>query len=89
MNLQESRVRQFFREDGTLISIPARQAKKIELLQLLVQEFKSGDKYSEKEVNEILGRFHEDTAALRRYMIENRIMARNTESVYWLNSKQD
>jgi hypothetical protein len=38
--------------------------------------------YSEKQVNEILGRFHEDTAMLRRGLVEAKMMARD-HGVYW------
>jgi len=50
----------------------------------IAQEFSAGVVYPEKAVNEIIARFHSDTAALRRYMIEFGIMERNTKSEYWL-----
>jgi hypothetical protein len=37
----------------------------------------------EKQLNEIIAKFHPDTAALRRHMIEYGILERNGESVYW------
>ena len=78
------KIEQFFREDGTLISIPAKSSKRLAVLNRIASEFAAGTKYSEKELNEIVARFHEDTAAIRRYMIENRIMERDRDSVYWL-----
>ena len=77
-------IEQFFAEDGTLISIPARNSKKIEVMKRIAEEFAVGVIYPEKTVNEIIARFHSDTAALRRYMIEFGIMERNTKSEYWL-----
>ena len=77
-------VEQFFAEDGTLISIPARNSKKIEVMKRIAEEFAVGVVYPEKAVNEIIVRFHSDTAAIRRYMIEFGIMERNTKSEYWL-----
>ena len=77
-------VDQFFSEDGSLISIPARSSKKIEVMKRIAEEFAVGVVYPEKAVNEIIARFHSDTAALRRYMIEFGIMERNTKSEYWL-----
>jgi hypothetical protein len=41
-------------------------------------------KYPEKELNPIIAKYHDGTAALRRYMIEYRILERDAESVYWL-----
>lgn len=77
-------IEQFFNPDGTLSSIPARSSKKLELLNRLAQEFTAGVTYTERQINEILARFHEDTAALRRHMIEFGIMERNIKSEYWL-----
>lgn len=84
-NQQEmKKVEQFFREDGSLISIPARQSKKIAVLTRIATAFAYQRKYSEKEVNEILSRYNDDTAALRRYLIENKFMDRDRDSNYWL-----
>lgn len=77
-------VAQFFKTDGTLTHIPARANKKIAVLQQIASEFAPGVKYSEKEVNQIISKFHHDTAAIRRHMIEYKIMSRDASSVYWL-----
>lgn len=78
------KIEQFFREDGTLISIPAKSSKRLAVLYRIAGQFAAGARYSERELNEIIARFHDDTAAIRRYMIENEIMKRDRESVYWL-----
>jgi hypothetical protein len=44
-------------------------------------------KYPEKQLNEIITKFHPDTAALSRYMIEYGILERDGESVYWVACK--
>ena len=41
-------------------------------------------KYPEKERNLIIAKYHDDTAAIRRYMIEYGILDRDTNSVYWV-----
>lgn len=82
-------VDQFFAPDGSLISIPARSGKKIEVLKRIATVFEPGVKYSEKELNTILAKFHEDTAAIRRYMIVFGILERNSESIYWLAESID
>lgn len=78
------KIDQFFREDGTLISIPAKLPKRLAVLHRIASQFSIGTRYPEKELNEIIGRIHEDTAAIRRYMVENRIMERDRDSNYWL-----
>ena len=76
---------QFFRADGTLVSIPVKMNKKIAVLRHIAAEFSPDTKYSEKQLNEIIEKFHPDTAALRRHMIEYGILERNSESVYWVS----
>jgi hypothetical protein len=76
---------QFFREDGTLVSIPVKSQKKIAVLRHIAAELSPDARYPEKQLNEIIARFHPDTAALRRHMIEYGILERNGESVYWVS----
>ena len=65
-----------------LREIPSRYKKQRIILTRLVEEFAHGVRYPEKEVNETFKRFHPDFAALRRYMIDHRFMAREN-NVYW------
>jgi hypothetical protein len=70
--------------DGTIRQIPIQQAKLRILLKYIIPAFKPGVDYSEKEVNSILRRYHEDTAALRRYLVEASLLARESDgSLYW------
>ena len=75
---------QFFRSDGTLISIPTKSKKKIAVLNIISAKLAPNLTYSETQINEIILNFHEDTAAIRRYMIEYRILDRDNKSNYWL-----
>jgi len=75
-------VKDFLKRDGSLKEIPAQQKKLLAVLRHIVKEFKPGREYSEKEVNEILLRFHEDTASLRREMTGHRLMQR-AGGKYW------
>lgn len=77
-------VSQFFRADGTLTHIPAKASRKIAVLEVIAKVFVTGTKYPEKEVNELILKFHPDTAAIRRHMIEYKILERDRESNYWL-----
>jgi hypothetical protein len=76
---------QFFRPDGTLISIQVKLAKTIAVLQHIASELSPDTKYPEKQLNLIIAKYHEDTAALRRYMIAYGILERDGESVYWVS----
>jgi hypothetical protein len=80
-----SQIDQFFRPDGTLIAIPVKSAKKIAVLHHIAKELSPAEKYPEKVLNQIIAKYHDDTAAIRRYMIEYEILDRDSESVYWLS----
>jgi hypothetical protein len=73
---------QFFSPDGTLISIPVKLPKKLAVLRHIASELSPDTKYPEKELNAIIAKYHDDTAAFRRHMIEYGILERDAESVY-------
>jgi hypothetical protein len=79
-----SQIEQFFRSDGTLIAIPVKSAKKIAVLHRIAEDLSPGVRYPERELNAIIAKYHDDTAAIRRHMIEYGILERDIESVYWL-----
>ena len=82
----ESQVEQFFKDDGSLKQIPAKQSKKIAVLKIIASSLEPNRRYSEKELNQLIARFNDDTAAIRRHMIEFKILERNKESIYWLSN---
>jgi len=70
--------------DGRLKTIPAQRKKLEAVLRYVVKSFEPELLYSEKQVNEILSRFSEDTASLRRELIGNGLMKRaNDGEAYW------
>ena len=54
-------------------------------LRHIARNLSSTTKYPEKELNAIIAKYHDDTAAIRRYMIEHGILERDAESVYWVS----
>jgi predicted transcriptional regulator len=62
--------------DGRLKAIPLQQKKLLAVLRYVVREFEPNVRYSEKQVNKVLARFHEDYARLRRELVEFRFMDR-------------
>ena len=68
-------LRAFFK-DGRLQSIPAAHAKRQVVLDVLAQDFEPGKRYTEKQVNLILGKRFADTAALRRYLVDDGFLDR-------------
>lgn len=54
------------------------------MLRRLVQEFEPGIRYTEAQVNMILGTFHADHATLRRYLVDEGLLDRAPASgTYW------
>jgi len=71
--------------DGQLKTIPAQRKKLDVVLRHVRQSFQPDVTYSEKEVNQILEKFHQDTATLRRELIGMGILERSTGGTkYWL-----
>ncbi len=74
---EQARVLRNFVEDGRLRSIPVKAAQRRVVLEYLAGRFDPGVEYSEANVNELLGRFHEDYASLRRYLVDERLLTRH------------
>ena len=66
----------FTSPDGRIKAFPMQEKKVHVLLRHVLPAFTHGVRYSEKRVNEILSRFSDDTARLRRWLVEFRYMAR-------------
>ena len=69
-------IKDYSRRDGSLKTLPAQQKKLEAILRHVVKAFEMGKRYSEKRVNEILSRYYEDTATLRRELIGFGLMKR-------------
>lgn len=76
MTDQEKVVRSFFKDDR-LVSIPAKPSKRALLLPVILDRcFPEDRDYEEKEVNMRLALIHPDAAALRRYLVDGKLMTR-------------
>ncbi len=78
----DAAVLRVFIRDGRLTQIPAAHGKRLVVLDHIVRIFEPGVRYSEREVNVLLGAFHPDTAALRRYLVDEEMLTREA-GVYW------
>ncbi|MFG1807389.1 DUF2087 domain-containing protein [Streptomyces sp. NPDC049040] len=69
---------------GRLTAIPRRPARREQLLGYLAARlFTGGRVYTEREVNEALSTVHEDTSALRRYLIEEGFLGRTRDGAVY------
>ena len=71
-----------FVKDGRLVSIPAVRSKRRVILEQLATMFEPGVRYPEREVDALLRAWHDDYASLRRYLIDECLLAREA-GVYW------
>jgi hypothetical protein len=79
----ENKVLRYYVVDGRLKEIPSKHKKRLVILNWLVNKFETERQYHELELNELLKQYHPDCASLRRYLVENRLMARDKQNVYW------
>ncbi|MEW6094435.1 MAG: DUF2087 domain-containing protein [Chloroflexota bacterium] len=77
----------FLRPDGTIHLVPNSRLHPDWLrivLEYVLAAFEPGVTYTEKEVNTIIRRFHEDTAGLRRDLVDAGMLRRERDgSKYW------
>lgn len=69
-------IKDYTRRDGSLKTLPSQRKKLEAILRYVVQAFDLGKRYSEKQVNEILSGYYDDTATLRRELVGFRLMQR-------------
>jgi DNA-binding transcriptional ArsR family regulator len=74
----DAKVLRAFFEDGRLTAIPAQESKRLVVLRYLLDRCFPEDRvYPEKEVNQRLALIHPDVAALRRSLVDGRLMTRS------------
>ncbi len=79
-------ISQFLDDKQRIKSWPAKKDRKIAVLYYLSEKFEEEVKYTEKEVNEIIKRWHtfEDFFLLRRGLVDMKFLLRARDgSVYW------
>ncbi|WP_138755291.1 DUF2087 domain-containing protein [Paenibacillus sinopodophylli] len=76
--------------NGPLASFPRKEKRKIAVLRHIAAFFKGENRYSEKEVNELLSQFWEsDYVTLRRYLIEYGFLDRSDDGrAYWVKGTE-
>ena len=80
-------LKRYFGPNNKLLikSFPAKEKRKIIIMQKIIADFEAGRRYSEKEVNEILKSYYDDYVSVRRAMIQYRFLDRNDDGTeYWV-----
>lgn len=78
----EERVLRTFLVEGRLTTTAIRRDKRLVVLRHIATVFEPGVRYAEKDVNVALRAFHDDYAALRRYLVDEDLLSREG-NVYW------
>jgi hypothetical protein len=76
------RVLRTYLSGGRLRMMPRPGAKRRTVLEYLATQFEPGVRYPEAQVNAVLRAYHDDFAALRRYLVDEGLLAREG-GVYW------
>ncbi len=71
-----------FLGNGKITAMPARQSRRLLLLDEIAQAFEPGVRYPEREVNLFLSAIHPDHAALRRHLVDDGFLSR-ADGQYW------
>lgn len=71
-----------FVKDGRLVQLPAARGKRRVVLQHIAASFEPGVRYPERTVDAVLRAWHPDHATLRRYLVDEELMAREA-GTYW------
>jgi hypothetical protein len=75
-------IKDFSLPDGSFKSLPMQQKKFGAIIRHVVNVFEPGTQYTEKQVNELLRKYNEDTASLRRGLVDSGLMQRQA-GAYW------
>jgi hypothetical protein len=75
-------MRAFLGDDGRILQIPAKMSKRLVVLDHVAQAFDVGRHYPERDVNDILRRFYDDWALLRRCLVDEDFLTRQ-DGIYW------
>ncbi len=74
---EEEEVLGRFVENGRLTQLPTSHTKLLTVLTWLAEEFKPGQEYPERQVNEILDKHASDPATLRRLLVDYQFLSRS------------
>jgi hypothetical protein len=73
---QAAVLRNFVHEDGRIRELPARAAKREQVLEYVAARFEPGREYTEKAVNGVLAELYDDYVTLRRYLVDAGLLTR-------------
>jgi hypothetical protein len=82
MTRDEVAVLERFFQGDRLTELPSQRSKRLVVLERLALEFEPGVRYDEREVTDLLRRFHDDYTTLRRALVDEGLLDR-AGGEYW------
>jgi hypothetical protein len=79
---QRAAVLRAFVRDGRLVQLPASRARRRVVLEHVAACFEPGVRYPERAVDAVLRAWYDDYVSLRRYLVDEDLMAREN-GLYW------
>ncbi|GHC99411.1 DUF2087 domain-containing protein [Zhihengliuella salsuginis] len=74
-----------FRDGRRIVQFPANATERFELLERVAEEaMRPGEELSERDINERLAAFHEDTALVRRYLVDHGLIRRSPDGAVYV-----
>lgn len=89
IELYHKKLNHYYDSHGRLIQYPSKRPMRILALIRITEQIDAGRKYTEKEINEMIGRCiaFDDTALIRREMFQCRLIGRLRDgSEYWVEN---
>lgn len=76
-------------KNGVIVQMPRKLDDKRELFRYASDLFEVDRDYTEKEVNELLGKIYEDYALLRRYLIDFKLLNRDNDGAVYRKNQHN
>jgi len=74
----ENRVIKSFFAKGRLTKIPIQRKKRVVVLKKIISNLSADKEYTEKEINDLIHLYYDDHCTLRRWLIEDKLLIRNS-----------
>ena len=75
-------------KNGVIVQMPRKLDDKREIFRYASDLFEADRAYTEKEVNELLGKIYEDYALLRRYLVDFKLLSRDNDGAVYKKTAQ-
>lgn len=77
--MKQTEIYQKYFKEGRLVTIPKKEKAKLQLFAYFQEALaEQGQTFTEKEINDFFHRYYDDTAILRRYLVDYGFLKRDS-----------